>query len=500
MRRAELAGVAYVLLWSTQVIASKVFATAVQGRRTDVFAAVFLTELFKLCWTLCSGIPLRSAHGVLRRELASGDGLKLLLTAGIYTLYNILAYLNLSYVPVATYKVILASRVVFALALDACFVARPAAARLVGGACCVLSSLVVSPLTVDGAAALAAVAFQGFLSSAAGALTQSVVQRGSLTERNFALYVFTTSTSLFVVAARFNAFDDVADTLASLRNPSLFASLCITAVAGLVTSVLLREAGNVVKTMLSGFELFFVSLASFFLFTDPLTWRAPVAVLLTAAGYACDQHGGAWCFSARRAAQAPPPPPKRDSDAAHDVITISTATTAASAPRGMRFYCSYGVIAVALLFSLLQLGTDLVAQRAAASPRARSSDDVWRDVWNRKGTINATQPLHVINGFDHLSDADYDMLIGSVLRRSGIPFDNISTVLDVGCGAGAFIHFLQRTWPHLVITGVDYSAPGRTARARRSRRWHTRACIARASCSATCPRFSAWMPPRGSCT
>lgn len=81
----------------------------------------------------------------------------------------------------------------------------------------------------------------------------------------------------------------------------------------------------------------------------------------------------------------------------------------------------------------------------------------WHTIWDRKGAVDRQRSLHVINGYDLLSDEDWLALVG----RASAPLGLRATdrVLEFGCGAGAFLASLQTITPGLTVAGIDYSAP-----------------------------------------
>ncbi len=88
--------------------------------------------------------------------------------------------------------------------------------------------------------------------------------------------------------------------------------------------------------------------------------------------------------------------------------------------------------------------------------------DVWRSIWQKKyAPLAPGNPLkapacearHVRDGFDSLSDSQWKTLAGYFLRKIAVGADD--DVLEVGCGAGAFLEQLP---PCRSIAGADFSA------------------------------------------
>jgi len=79
---------------------------------------------------------------------------------------------------------------------------------------------------------------------------------------------------------------------------------------------------------------------------------------------------------------------------------------------------------------------------------------IWKDIWNKKGD-RKDLPIHQIDGFDLLSTDQWDDMVRQVTTAIGIR--NGSSVLECGCGAGAFLSSLLKIYPDLQVTGIDYS-------------------------------------------
>jgi SAM-dependent methyltransferase len=81
----------------------------------------------------------------------------------------------------------------------------------------------------------------------------------------------------------------------------------------------------------------------------------------------------------------------------------------------------------------------------------RRSED-WLRIWERKYAGVRENSLHVADGYDELTPRDFAEMAKLFLDLADIP--DKARVLDVGCGAGAFLQHL-RGYRHLA--GVDYA-------------------------------------------
>ena len=80
----------------------------------------------------------------------------------------------------------------------------------------------------------------------------------------------------------------------------------------------------------------------------------------------------------------------------------------------------------------------------------RSAD--WLRIWERKYAGTRENALHVADGYDELTPRYFQEMAKLFLDLAGIP--EKARVLDVGCGAGAFLQHLHG-YRHLA--GVDYA-------------------------------------------
>ena len=77
--------------------------------------------------------------------------------------------------------------------------------------------------------------------------------------------------------------------------------------------------------------------------------------------------------------------------------------------------------------------------------------ETWKAIWQKKYAKTEKQPLHVLDGFNDLSTTHWQHLVSQFTAKLDLPPG--SRVVEVGCGAGAFLEGLQ----HCQLAGVDYS-------------------------------------------
>jgi SAM-dependent methyltransferase len=77
----------------------------------------------------------------------------------------------------------------------------------------------------------------------------------------------------------------------------------------------------------------------------------------------------------------------------------------------------------------------------------------WASIWDRRGRTRDLLP-HEIDGFA-LDSEGYSSVVGELTSR--LPLTADSSVLECGCGAGAFLLELRARYEGVRLTGVDYS-------------------------------------------
>lgn len=76
----------------------------------------------------------------------------------------------------------------------------------------------------------------------------------------------------------------------------------------------------------------------------------------------------------------------------------------------------------------------------------------WNDIWNKKYNTCRDKELHISAGFDDLSYPQWKKLTQFFINKVG--FSSSSSVLEVGCGSGAFLKELNVK----SLSGIDQSS------------------------------------------
>ena len=107
------------------------------------------------------------------------------------------------------------------------------------------------------------------------------------------------------------------------------------------------------------------------------------------------------------------------------------------------------LLVVALLTSLLR------------SSNNATTNTKWLAIWETKGvSIGHDEPLHHANGFNGIDLKQWNTLISTIIKSEGRErFKPNNSVIDFGCGAGAFLQTLRLLQGSLRLYGVDYSGP-----------------------------------------
>ena len=115
---------------------------------------------------------------------------------------------------------------------------------------------------------------------------------------------------------------------------------------------------------------------------------------------------------------------------------------------------------VSLILGCLAIGL-LTNQLRNTSHLASSSNKEWLAIWETKGvSIGDDEPLHHANGFNGIDLDQWNTLITTIIKSEGRErFQPNDTVIDFGCGAGAFLQTLALLQSSLSLFGLDYSAP-----------------------------------------
>ena len=116
---------------------------------------------------------------------------------------------------------------------------------------------------------------------------------------------------------------------------------------------------------------------------------------------------------------------------------------------------------VSLVLACLAIGLLINQLRNSSSHLASSSNKEWLAIWETKGvSIGDDEPLHHANGFNGIDLVQWNTLITTIIKSEGRErFQPNDTVIDFGCGAGAFLQTLTLLQSSLSLFGLDYSAP-----------------------------------------
>jgi len=80
--------------------------------------------------------------------------------------------------------------------------------------------------------------------------------------------------------------------------------------------------------------------------------------------------------------------------------------------------------------------------------------EVWKTIWNKKAQ-HADVPIHHVDGFDLLTTEQWNDMVFKVTKPIAIKSGD--SILECGCGAGAFLSSLLIHYPNLKVAGIDYS-------------------------------------------
>ncbi len=84
-----------------------------------------------------------------------------------------------------------------------------------------------------------------------------------------------------------------------------------------------------------------------------------------------------------------------------------------------------------------------------------SRNQAWREIWEAKGRRSSGE-LHTIDGYDLLNASEWEAMIAALAAPFALRRD--MSVVELGCGAGAFLSALQGIEPGLRVAGLDYAS------------------------------------------
>ena len=93
-----------------------------------------------------------------------------------------------------------------------------------------------------------------------------------------------------------------------------------------------------------------------------------------------------------------------------------------------------------------------VSLKNASNARDRKRSATWQRIWESKYRA-AEGPIHKLDGFDLLTAAEWKLLVGRFCKIMAPVAGR--DILEVGCGAGAFLGNIRRAKS---LSGIDYSS------------------------------------------
>lgn len=437
--------ITYVVLWTLQAISSKHFLASCD----IVPTLIVLCNAVEICKLSVCLVGLVWVHD----KRHSWDGVLqqlkptkwIVYSAFCFNVYNALMYSNIGTNDLALYKLFLSSRVPFAIMFSYVVFGRhpdfgqSAGAMLVMSGCCMLTMFNCPKNALFTSSATIVLLLQASMSALGGALNEKGIKISTACPNSFEDLASKNIQEYITQLCLFTGVIFLSMSVGLIQPVQLIAAvppvlslsgimvLLLSTMAGLWTSFLLLKLDNVVKTLCTTVELITVSAASFFVFSSPLPrtfWCASLLVVLGILVFSrllpCVGHGNAQSMKAARRRRA-------------------------LLPSRLLLGGPIGMFVVALAMS-----------QYACKPPSSS----WHTIWSAKK--DASKPPHILNGFDNLSAHDYAVVVNSLLNATILqsqqfnPTD-LKSLLDVGCGAGAFLSILSKRFPTAKLFGVDFS-------------------------------------------
>ena len=124
--------------------------------------------------------------------------------------------------------------------------------------------------------------------------------------------------------------------------------------------------------------------------------------------------------------------------------------------RGTQLRTVLLAVCLGCVLTYMAFGSHVWSREAEESSSLR-----WQHIWKLKGVkIGDGELLHHANGFNAISLKEWDTLIATIITSGGAKrIQAGESVIDFGCGAGAFLRSLSLITADLHLYGIDYSAP-----------------------------------------
>ena len=124
--------------------------------------------------------------------------------------------------------------------------------------------------------------------------------------------------------------------------------------------------------------------------------------------------------------------------------------------RGVHLQNVFLVVCLGCVLTYVAFGGGVWSREAEESPSLR-----WQHIWKLKGIkIGDRELLHHANGYNAINLKEWDTLISTIITSGGAGrIQAGDSVIDFGCGAGAFLRSLSLVRKDLQLFGIDYSAP-----------------------------------------
>eukprot|EP01104_Vermistella_antarctica_P012519 TRINITY_DN3646_c0_g1_i1.p1 TRINITY_DN3646_c0_g1~~TRINITY_DN3646_c0_g1_i1.p1 ORF type:complete len:352 (+),score=83.06 TRINITY_DN3646_c0_g1_i1:66-1058(+) len=295
-------------LWTILIRSSQ----ATDGYSYDVVTVVLLTELTKLCFSTVFHLYSFKPADYLA-ELKSiisqwRTGIYFAVPAFIYTLYNFLFYLNLTFFDPVAYRVLINMRIIWSGLLFQVFFNKALGMRKWFALALLMVGCAVNQIGPDfhlesSPIYILAVVFQAFTSSLGGVYSEVLLKKDvniGLNIKNMYLYFFAiVFNGAFIVFFKPHLLST--ETFFVGYSNTTYAVILVGAFCGFSTSLFLKYLSILLKEYAHSGEMFVTAIVSYFLFDTELSIKLLVSMLLV-------------CFSVmqfnRKEDPAPSLPPK----------------------------------------------------------------------------------------------------------------------------------------------------------------------------------------------
>jgi len=287
--------IGYITLWTNQVVLSHFLSLS--SLKFNSTTLVLLTDLAKLLLSILLYLGDSGSGVALLRDVRMHWRLCLLyiVPAGMYALYNNMAFVALGSFDPATYSILLQLRIVATALLSMVILNRViswsqwlALVIIMAGSMVKEGGSLTGQFVSHGLGDYAILLLQILLSAGAGVYTEKLLRGKTDASTNLQnIFMYVNGLALNVVSLVIRGTSPsviVSDAASSLTHFVPVVLILNSALSGVVTGFFLKTLGSVLKTIAAALEIPAIAVISFLVFGYPVNAMTSVSVMLVFAG------------------------------------------------------------------------------------------------------------------------------------------------------------------------------------------------------------------------